>query len=144
MRRALTIMLACGALAACELPNPWQYKVPNLAAVSPPGDLAADRAACDKQYPQAAGSYAAHAECMNTAVEKDAIPFARYPELLRMGEQLRLKYSTAIDRGALSPAEGARKIREADELVAAAINDRDVGRETVAAHRVAALEAMLQ
>ena len=71
-------------------------------------------------------------------------PFARYPDLVRLQEQLRVKYSAQIDRGALSPREGERKMTEADELVNAAIHDRDVGRREVADHRVDRLQAMLE
>jgi hypothetical protein len=144
MRRAVTILLLCGALAGCELPSPFQYKVPNLAAVAPPGNLADDRATCNKQYPQHIGNYLAHAQCVNAAVERDAVPFARYPDLVKLQEQLRIKYSTLIDERALSPREGERKMTEADELVNAAIHDRDVGRHEVAERRVDRLQAMLE
>jgi hypothetical protein len=144
MRRALTIVLLCTALAGCELPSPFQYKVPDLAAVAPPGDLAVDRAKCDQQFPRRAGSYLAHAQCVNTAVEKDAVPFARYLDLVKLEEQLRIKYATLIDQGALSLPEGERKITEADNLVDAAIRDRDVGRLAVAERRVDRLQAMLE
>jgi hypothetical protein len=144
MRRALTIVLLCAALTGCELPSPFQYKVPDLAAVAPPGDFAADRAKCDQQFPPRVGSYLAHAQCVNTAVEKDAVPFARYLDLVKLQEQLRIKYAALIDQGALSPPEGERKITEADELVDAAIHDRDVGRQAVADRRVDRLQAMLE
>jgi len=140
MRRSLTIGLLCGALAACEIPSPF----PPPGLPSAPGDLAADRAKCNKDYPERIGNYLAHAQCVNAAVERDAIPFARYPDLVRLQEQLRIKYSTLIDQRALSPRDGERKMTEADELVSAAIHDRDVGRHAVADHRVVRLQAMLE
>lgn len=140
MRRLLTIGLVCGALTACEVPSP--FAVPGLPA--PPGNLAADREACNQQYPQHIGNYLAHARCVNAAVERDAIPFARYPDLVRLQEQLRIKYSGLIDRRALSAHEGERKMAEADELVNAAIQDRNRGRQEVAARRVDRLQAMLE
>jgi hypothetical protein len=142
MRRLLTIGLVCIGLAGCTLPNPFQAMVPTLP--NAPGNLAADRAACAKQYPPQIGNYVALAQCVNAAVERDAIPFARYPDLVRLQEQLRLKYATAIDAGALSPQAGAHKMAEADALVEATMQDRDRGRNTVADHRAAALQAMLQ
>jgi hypothetical protein len=142
MRRLLIMGLVCAALAGCEVPSPFQGMVPTLP--NPPGNLAADRAACAKQYPQQIGNYIAHAQCVNAAVERDAIPFARYPELVRLQEQLRLKYSTAIDAGVLSPQAGARKMAEADALVEATMRDRDRGRNTVADHRMTALQMMLE
>jgi hypothetical protein len=142
MRRNLAIVLLCGGLAACSVPSPFEGMVPPLG--TPPGDLAADRAACNKTYPPRVGNYAAHAECVNAAVERDAIPYSRYPDLVRLQEQLRVKYSTQIDQGVLSPREGERRMTEADELVNGAIRDRDTGRATVADHRIDRLQAMLQ
>ena len=140
MRRTLAIGLLCGGLAACAVPSP--FAVPTLP--TPPGDLAADRQACNQQYPPRLGNYLPHAQCVNAAVERDAIPFARYPDLVRLQEQLRVKYSARIDQGTISPREGERKMTEADELVNAAIQDRDSGRQGVADHRVDRLQAMLQ
>jgi hypothetical protein len=140
MRRIGAIVLLCLGLAACEVPSP--FPVPPLP--TPPGNLAADRQACNQQFPPHIGNYLAHAQCVNAAVERDAIPFARYPDLVRLQEQLRIKYSADIDRGAISAREGERKMAQADELVNAAMRDRDVGRSVVADHRVDRLEAMLQ
>lgn len=142
MRRSWTIGVLCTALAGCSLPSPFQGMVPTLPEA--PGDLAVSRAACNKQYPERIGNYLPHAQCVNAAVERDAIPTARYPDLVRLQEQLRVKYSTAIDRGALSPQTGQRKMRQADELVEATMRDRDRGRHDVAEHRTVALQAMLQ
>jgi hypothetical protein len=140
MRRLLTIGLVCGALTASAVPSP--FAVPTLPG--PPGDLAADRAACAKQYPRQIGNYLAHAQCVNAAVERDAIPFARYPDLVRLQERLRVKYSGLIDQRVLSVREGERKMAEADELVNAAIRDRDRGRQEVADRRLDRLQAMLE
>jgi hypothetical protein len=140
MRRLLSIGLLCGGLAACAVPSP--FPVPELGTA--PGDLVADREACNRQYPPHIGNYLPHAQCVNAAVDRDAIPFARYPDLVRLQEQLRVKYSAMIDRGALSPRDGGQKMTEADNLVDAAIHDRDVGRRDVADHRVDRLQAMLQ
>ena len=140
MRGLLTIGLLCGALTACAVPSP--FPVPSLPG--PPGNLAADRAACTREYPQHIGNYLAHAQCVNAAVERDAIPFARYPDLVRLQEQLRVKYSGLIDQRALPVREGERMMTEADELVNAAIHDRDVGRREVAERRLDRLQAMLE
>lgn len=140
MRRLLTIGLMCGALAACEVPSP--FAVPTLP--TPPGNLVADREACNRQFPPHVGDYLPHAQCVNAAVERDAIPFARYPDLVRLQEQLRIKYSGLIDQRAVSPREGERKMTEADDLVNAAIRDRDRGRREVADHRLMRLQAMLE
>lgn len=140
MRQALAIGLLCSGLAACSIPSPFAVPaIPDL-----PGNLAADRRACDHSYPAHPGGYVAHAQCVNAAVERDAIPYSRYPDLVRLQEQLRLKYSMQIDRGAISPREGGRRMAEADQLVNAATRERDRGRHTVADHRVDRLQAMLQ
>ncbi|HWB47762.1 MAG TPA: hypothetical protein VG651_01520 [Stellaceae bacterium] len=140
MRRILATAILCCGLAGCAIPSP--FAVPTLGG--PPGDLAADRRACNRQFPERIGNYLPHAECVNAAVERDAIPLAKHPDLVRLQEQLRVKYSGQIDRGVLSPREGQRKMAEADELVNAAMRDRDNGRRTVAEHRVDRLQAMLQ
>ena len=140
MRRSLAVMLLCVGVAGCAVPSP--FPVPNLGA--PPGDLTADRQACNKAYPPHIGNYLPHAQCVNEAVERDAIPFARHPDLMRMQEQLRVKYSALIDRGALSPREGEHKMIQADELVNAAMRDRDTGRREVADRRVDRLQTLLQ
>ena len=140
MRRALAVGLLCGGLAACSVPSP--FAIPTFP--NPPGDLSADRQACNQQYPPRLGNYGPHAQCVNAAVERDAIPFARYPDIVRLQEQLRLKYSTQIDQQAISAREGERKMATADELVNAAIHERDTGRQQVADHRVERLQAMLQ
>lgn len=142
MRRTLTIGLICIGLGACTLPNPFQYKVPVLPDL--PGNLTADVRACGQQHPLQVGSYTAYATCVNTAVDNDQMPYAPYPELVRMQQQLRLKYATLIDKGALSPAEGARQMALANEQVSAAIRDRNDGRTTVAERRVAYLKLQLE
>jgi hypothetical protein len=140
MRALLAISLLCGGLTACAIPSP--FAIPVIPGA--PGDLAADRKACDQSYPAAPGNYLPHAQCVNAAVERDAIPYSRHPDLVRLQEQLRLKYSGMIDRGALSPQAGARKMAEADEIVNAAIRDSDYGRVAAAGHRRDRLEEMLQ
>jgi hypothetical protein len=143
MRRSLAVMLLiCLVVAGCELPNPFQGMVPGIP--NPPGNLAVDREACNKQFPPHIGNYVPHAQCVNAAIERDSIPFARYPDLVRLQEQLRIKYSTAIDNGTLSPAAAEHKMKVADEIVSAAMHDRDIGRQSVADHRVYGLQAMLQ
>jgi hypothetical protein len=140
MRRALAVGLLCSGLAACSVPSPWTIPV----LPGGPGDLAADRAACNKSFPPQQGNYLPHAQCVNAAVERDAIPYSRHPDIVRLQEQLRVKYSTLIDRGAITPQQGQHKMAEADEMVNAALRDRDTGRMAAAGHRVDRLQAMLQ
>lgn len=140
MRKALAIGLLCSGLAACAVPSP--FAVPTIP--NPPGSLAADRQACNQQYPPQVGDYAAHAQCVNAAVERDAVPYSRHADVIRLQEQLRIKYSVLIDRGALSPQDGARRMAEADAIADAAMRDRDFGRMAAAGHRVDRLQAMLQ
>ena len=135
MRRSWAALLLCSGLAACAAPGP---------VAGPPGDLALDRQACNKAYPPRLGNYLAHAECVNQAVERDAIPFAHYPDLVRLQEQLRVKYSALIDQQVLSPREGERKMVEADQLVEATTRDRELGRRETAEHRVDRLRTLLQ
>jgi hypothetical protein len=131
MGKNLAIGLLCAALASCVTPPP-------------PGDLSADRQACNNAYPPRVGNYLPHAECVNAAVERDAIPLARYPDLVRLQEQLRRKYSAQIDGGVLTAKAGARKMAEVDNMVTAAEHDRDIGRAAAADQRRDRIEAMLR
>jgi hypothetical protein len=140
MRRLLAIGLLCSGLAACAIPSPFAIPV----IPSAPGDLTADRKACNQSYPPQPGNYLPHAQCVNAAVEHDAIPYSRHPDLVRLQEQLRVKYSGLIDRGAISPQIGERKMAEADDLVNTAIRDRDYGRMATADRRRDRLQEMLQ
>jgi hypothetical protein len=142
MRRALLVGLLCGGLAACALPTPFPPPPPGYPA--PRGDLNADRQACNRAYPPGIGNYGPHAACVNAAVERDAIPTARYPDLVRLQEQLRAKYSAEIDRGMISPGTGEHKMREVDQMVAAATRERDAGRAQAADNHAGRLAAMLQ
>lgn len=135
MQRHLAIALLCGSLAACAT-----FALPPL----PPGDLRADRRACNAMYPEKIGNYLPHAQCVNAAIERDAIPTERYPDLVRMQERLREKYSADIDGRAISPHAGARKMQEVDNLVAAATRERDARRAAAAERRLARLQAMLE
>jgi len=139
MRRILATALMCGGLAACAMPGPFSG-----AGFGPPGDLRADRQACNQTYPERIGNYAAHAACVNAAVERDAIATARYPDLVRLQERLRTKYSAEIDSRVISPGVGERKMREVDDMVAATTRERDAGRVQAADNRTGRPEAMLQ
>src|SRR5262249_17383583 len=112
---ARTLFLLCCGLAACR-PGPalvpWQNP-------PPPRDLAADRRACAQMFPARLGNYTPHAVRVNEAVERDARPTAANPHLVYLQEQLRLKYSAKIDRGAITPRAGEQSMQQADALVAA-------------------------
>jgi hypothetical protein len=138
---AVAIGLLGSGLAGCTLPNPFQALVPVPGA--PPGDLTADRKKCDQDFPRQVGNYTGHAQCVNEAIEHDVIPLSRHADIIRLQEQLRSKYSMQIDRGAISPQDGERKMRQADELVTAAIRDRDTGRSEVAERRIERLHVLL-
>jgi len=77
--RKFAIFLLCAGLLSCATPLP------------PTGDLRLDRQSCDKAHPPQVGNYVAHAKCVNAAMETDAIPRARYPDLIRLQEQFRLR-----------------------------------------------------
>jgi hypothetical protein len=103
-----------------------------------------DRLACNTAYPPRIGNYLSHAECVNAAVERDAIPRARYPDLVRLQERLRISYSAQIDNGKITPKTGEGNMAEADQLVANATIERDAGRSEVADNQVARLDTILR
>ncbi len=131
-KRKLAISLLCAGVVSCATPLP------------PSGDLRVDRQACDKAYPSQVGNYAAHAKCVNAAVESDAIPRARYPDLIRLQEQFRLKYSLQADNRVLTPQAAARKMAEIDAMVAKIEHDRSSGHTDAAEKLLHRIEAMLR
>jgi hypothetical protein len=85
-----------------------------------------------------------HAQCVNAAVEAHALPAARYPDLIRLQEQVRTTLSDKVDRRRLSVRAGEQQMAQADKLVAEAEHERDAGRLAVASRRIASVEAMLR
>jgi hypothetical protein len=127
--------LACAGLASC-VPPPF----------TPPaqGGLAGARLACNAQYPQKRGNYLPHAECVNAAVERYALPSAHHPDLVRLQEAARVHFSLKIDRGEITLRGGERGMRKADALTAEAGRDRDAGEADAARQKILAIEAMLR
>jgi hypothetical protein len=146
MLHKFVFSILCSGLAACAIapPAPIFNLAPMLPTQAPSGDLATDRRACNTAYPPKIGNYLSHAKCVNAAVERDAIPRARYPDLVRLQERLRISYSAQIDNGKVTPKTGERNMAEEDELVANATIERDAGRSEVAADQVARLETILR
>ncbi len=131
-------MGACRLMLAGCMP---QFGAPPAA---PTGDLRSARLACNAEYPRGIGNYGPHAECVNAAVERYAMPTARHPDLLRLQEELRRRLSDKVDRQQISPAAAARKMAEADALIRGAERERDAGRDAAAHRKAARVEAMLR
>jgi hypothetical protein len=131
-KRKLAIFLLCVGEMSCATPLP------------PSGDLRFDRQVCDNAYPPQVGNYAYHAKCVNAAVEGDAIPRARYPDLVRLQEQFRLKYSLQADNRVLTAQAAARKMAEIDATVAKIEHDRSSGHADAADKLLRRIEAMLR
>jgi hypothetical protein len=109
-----------------------------------PGDLRSARQACNREYPRRAGNYLPHAQCVNAAVERYALPTASHPDLIRLQEGVRAALSDKVDRRQISVSAGERRMAKADRLVAVAERERDAGNDAAAARRVAAIEEMLR
>ena len=108
------------------------------------GDLQSAREACNREHPRRIGNYLPHADCVNAAVERYALPTARYPDLIRLQAEIRASLSEKIDHRRLSVQAGERRMADADRLVAAAQHDREAGNEKAASRRIAAIEQMLK
>ena len=108
------------------------------------GDLQSAREACNRTYPARIGNYLPHADCVNAAVERYALPNARYPDLIRLQEEVRSALSDRVDRRRIGVREGERRMAEADRLITAAERDRDAGHNAAAARRVTTVEEMLR
>ena len=150
MRHKLMIGLLCTGLAACAITPPAPISPTASVSLAKPlqaassVDLVAGRQACNTAYPPKIGNYLPHTECVNAAVERYAIPYALYPDLVRLQEELRINYSAQIDNGSITPQTGETKMAKADELIAGAITERDAGRAGVADNQVIGLQTALQ
>src|ERR1700730_11289754 len=63
------------------------------------GDLRSARELGNREYPRRVGNYLPHAQCVNEAVERYALPTASHPDLIRLQEgreQLYPARSTAV------------------------------------------------
>ena len=129
--RILPIALLCALLSGCAL-GPFG------------GDLQSAREACNRAYPPRIGNYRPHADCVNAAVERYAMPTSPYPDLLRLQEEVRSALSDRVDRRRIGVRDGERRMAEADHLITAAERDRAAGNEKAASRRIAAIEEMLR
>jgi hypothetical protein len=146
MRQALAIGLLCGALGACALPPmggpPRASYQPPPAAV-PRDDLKTARQACNTAYPAQIGNYLAHANCVNEAVERYGVKNSRYPDLVRLQEQVRSQLSARIDQHTISARDGEQQMAEADRAITAAQRERDAAHQDAADQHIARVEAIL-
>ena len=108
------------------------------------GDLQSAREACNRAYPPRIGNYLPHADCVNAAVERYALPTARHPDLIRLQEEVRSALSDKVDRRRIGVRDGEHRMAEADRLITAAERDRDAGNNAAAARRVTTVEGMLR
>jgi hypothetical protein len=130
MKVAATITL-CALVAGCVL-------------APQPGDLRNAREVCNREYPRRVGNYLPHAQCVNAAVERYALPTASSPDLIRLQGGVRAALSDKVDRRQISVSAAERRMAKADRLVAAAERERDAGNDAAAARRVAAMEEMVR
>src|SRR5260370_39866642 len=129
--KAAAIPVLCVSLAGCAL-GPLG------------GDLQSAREACNRAYPRHIGNYLPHADCVNAAVERYALPTSPYPDLIRLQEEVRSALSDKVDRRRIGVRDGERRMAEADRLITAAERDRDAGNNAAAARRVTTVEEMLR
>lgn len=149
MRKELAIGLLFGALSACAPPP--LYMPPPRASLAPRpvaptasrDDLQTARAACNKNFPPGIGNYLPHANCVNDAVDRYALAHSRYPDLVRLQEQVRSQISARIDQKTISAKDGEQQMAEADRAISAAQHERDASHGDAADQHIARVEAML-
>ena len=107
-------------------------------------DLTAARLACDNAHPMRIGNYLPHADCVNAAVDRYALGPSRYPDLVRLQEQVRSEISERMDERAISPREGEEQMAAADTTIGAAERERDAAHTEAADQHIAQVEAMLK
>ncbi len=136
------VSTVCAVVAGCMLAAPPGDMRDTLVPL--PGDLRSAREACNREYPRRVGNYLPHAQCVNAAVERFALPTASHPDLIRLQAWVRAALSNKVDRRQISVTAGERRMAEADRLVAAAGRERDAGNDAAAARRVTAIEGILR
>ena len=125
--------ILCALVAGCALePAPL------------PGDLRSAREACNREYPRRVGNYLPHAQCVNAAVERYALPTASDPDLIRLQGGVRAALSDKVDRRQISVSAAERRMAKADRLVVAAERERGAGNDATAARWIASIEEMLR
>ena len=129
--KAAAVSILCALVVSCVL-------------APLPGDLRSAREACNRVYPRRIGNYLPHAQCVNAAVERYALPTASHPDLIRLQEGVRAALSDKVDRRQIGVSAGERRMAEADRLVVMAERERDAGNDAAAARRVAGIEEMLR
>jgi hypothetical protein len=129
--KVAAISILCALVVGCVL-------------APPPGDLRSAREDCNRQYPRRIGNYLPHAQCVNAAVERYALPTASSPDLIRLQGGVRAALSDKVDRRQISVSAAERRMAEADRLVTVAERERDAGNDAAAARRVASIEEMLR
>jgi hypothetical protein len=107
----LTLLCGCGVVARQQ-------------QAQAQSDIKIARAACDAQIQRQVGTYAAHAKCVNDAIERIAIPAARHPDLVRLQEATRMALSVRVDRREITPEDAALAMARADTEVAAMAQGR--------------------
>lgn len=130
-----------GARASYHPPTRASYRQPPAASHD---DLQAARLACNSAHPVRIGNYLPHADCVNEAVERYALGTSRYPDLMRLQEQLRSEISERIDQRAISPQKGEAQMAAADTAIGAAERERDAAHTEAADQHIAQVEAMLK
>jgi hypothetical protein len=140
MRRLLAIGLACSALAACL---PVEPAPPPLSPEVAAHELQHARQQCNELYPARVGNYLPHANCVNEAVERFAVPGARYPDLLQLQEAARTKISTRIDAQSISPHAGETQMSTIDSAINIAERERDSANPKGADAELARVHAIL-
>jgi hypothetical protein len=146
MRRVFAMGILCAGLAACALPIEGPPPIGAASGGPAPAlghDLQSARLACNEAYPAHVGNYLRHARCVNAAVERYALPGARYPDLTRLQEQVRMQLSARIDNRAISAHEGETQMAEADRAITAAEHDRNAAHDVAANEQIARVQAML-
>jgi hypothetical protein len=116
------------------------YRQPQTASHD---DLNAARLACNSIHPVRIGNYLPHADCVNAAIERYALGTSRYPDLVRLQEQVRSEISARIDRRAIIPRDGEDQMAAADKVIGAAERERDAADIEAADQYIARVEAML-
>ena len=141
MRRVLAICLLCGGLVACLPVEPPPPQLPPQAAAH---ELQRARQECNETYPARIGNYLPHADCVNAAVDRFALPGARYPDLVRLQEEARSHISARIDDRSISAHVGETQMNTVDRAIDVAERERAAANPKGADAELARVHALLE
>lgn len=140
--RPLAATLVFSGWVVLQGPGPLMAQ-PAAAVPAQQHALRAARQACNDQYPEQIGSYVLHARCVDGAINRLWLPYARDRDLVRLQQAARVALSARVDRHEITPEDAAVQMAEVDSRVADIAHKRAIDERAAAAQSLAAFSGWL-